>query len=138
MTDSVQRELDLPAPAGDVWRAVTDPDRLADWLADQVRLELWPGGEAEFRIGVEVRSGWVEEVSPPRGDRPGEPSRLTFWWAPAGEPASRVELQLIPLSRHTTRLRVVESRPLEILDLVGIPLRGQGNSSYGPALAIVG
>lgn len=36
-----------------------------------------------------------------------------------------------------TRLRVVETRPLEVLDLVGIPVRsagGAGGASYGPAL----
>ncbi len=34
----------------------------------------------------------------------------------------------------TTRLRIVETRPLEVLDLVGIPLPGHGGARYGPAL----
>ena len=33
-----------------------------------------------------------------------------------------------------TRLRVVETRPLEILDLVGVPLGGYGPTRFGPAL----
>jgi uncharacterized protein YndB with AHSA1/START domain len=138
MTDRIQRELELNALPEAVWQAVTDPDWLADWLADEVLLELWPGGEARFRIGAEIRTGWVEEVSPPRAgardDELGEAGRLAFWWAPDGEPASRVELQLIPLDGEATRLRVVETRPLEILDLIGVPLPGHGGSSYGPAL----
>jgi uncharacterized protein YndB with AHSA1/START domain len=138
MTDSVQRELVLSAAAADVWRAVTDPDRLADWLADEVALELRPGGEARFRIGAEIRTGWVEEVSPPSAGAPSDQrhraGRLAFWWAVDGEPASRVELQLIPVSADATRLRVVETRPLEILDLVGIALPSHGGSRYGPAL----
>ena len=138
MTDRIQRELKLDALPEAVWQAVTDPAWLADWLADEVLLELWPGGEARFRIGVEIRTGWVEEVSPPRpgspGDRGGGVGRLAFWWAPDGEPASRVELQLTPIDGEATRLRVVETRPLEILDLVGVPLPGQGGSAYGPAL----
>jgi uncharacterized protein YndB with AHSA1/START domain len=138
MTDRIQRELELGAPPADVWQAVTDPDRLADWLADEVLLELWPGGEAQFRIGAEIRTGWVEEVSPPRAgardDRLDGAGRLAFWWAAEGEPASRVELQLIPLDGEATRLRVVETRPLEILELVGVPLPGNGGSGYGPAL----
>lgn len=138
MTDRIQRELVLSAPPADVWRAVTDPDRLADWLADEVALELWPGGEARFRIGAEIRSGWVEEVCPPSAGAPDEPrnraGRLAFWWAADGEPASRVELQLIPVSADATRVRVIETRPLEILDLVGVPLPSHGGSRYGPAL----
>ena len=65
MTDLIERELSLPASVADVWRAITDPDWLAGWLADEVQLELRPGGEASFRLGDEVRTGWVEEVSSP-------------------------------------------------------------------------
>jgi uncharacterized protein YndB with AHSA1/START domain len=136
MTDRIERELELPASPGEVWQAVTDPAWLALWLADEVTLELTPGGEARFRIGDEVRSGWVEEISPPdtaaaEGHGTGW---LAFWWAHDEEPASRVELALIPLERDRTLLRVVETRPLEILDLVGIPLPGLGGATYGPAL----
>ena len=62
------------------------------------------------------------------------PERLTFWWAVDDEPASRVELRID--ERDTgTRLRIVETRPLEVLDLVGVPLpRAGGGAGYGPAL----
>ncbi len=49
------------------------------------------------------------------------------------EPASRVELK-IEERGDGTRLRVVETRPLEVLDLVGVPLPGLGGAGYGPAL----
>jgi Activator of Hsp90 ATPase homolog 1-like protein len=136
MTDRIERELELPASPDEVWQAVTDPAWLALWLADEVTLELTPGGEARFRIGAEVRSGWVEEISPP--DPAAAAGRgsgwLAFWWAHDEEPASRVELSLIPIERERTLLRVVETRPLEILDLVGVPLPGLGGATYGPAL----
>ncbi len=132
MTDLIQRELHLPAAPDDVWRAITDPEWLSGWLADQVELELRPGGEASFRLGQEVRTGWVEEVTAPCHD--GGSGRLAFWWARDDEPASRVELVLTGLSERQTRLRVVETRPLEILDLVGMPLRGYGPARFGPAL----
>jgi uncharacterized protein YndB with AHSA1/START domain len=139
MTDRVQRELELSAPPEAVWQAVTDPGCLAGWLADEVLLELWPGGEARFRIGAEIRTGWVEEVSPPhagtREDGVGA-GRLIFWWGAQGEPASRVQLRLIPLAGDATRLCVVETRPLEVLDLIGVPLPGQGGSTHGPALVM--
>ncbi|MGH2888649.1 MAG: hypothetical protein ACRDNJ_03375, partial [Solirubrobacteraceae bacterium] len=75
--------------------------------------------------------GWVEEVTPPAGAR-GE-GRLAFWWAEGDEPASRVELTVIPVEGGA-RLRVRETRPLHVLDLVGIPLGGSGGATYGPAL----
>ena len=34
MTDLIERELALPAPVEDVWRAITDPEWLSGWLAD--------------------------------------------------------------------------------------------------------
>jgi hypothetical protein len=155
MTDRIEREMDLPASPARVWRSLTDPDQAARWLADEVMLELWPGGEASFRIGERLYLGWVEEVRAPAGDRSQdgghrsqdgsyrsqdggdggrEAGRLTFWWAQDGEPASRVELVLYPGQRDGTRLRIVETRPLETLDLVGIPLPGQGGARFGPAL----
>ena len=134
MTDLIERELSLPAPADDVWDAVTDPDRLAGWLADEVTLELWPGGEASFRFGDEVRRGWVEEVSAPGDCANNEPGRLTFWWARDDEPASRVELVVQARGDEHTVVRVVETRPLEVLDLVGVPLRGFDQTRLGPSL----
>jgi uncharacterized protein YndB with AHSA1/START domain len=131
MTDLIEREMDLAATPDAVWEALTDPDWLGSWLADAVELELWPGGEARFAVGDSVRTGWVEEVTPP-GDERGD-GRLAFWWAEDGEPASRVELSLSPLDPGT-RLRVVETRPLQLLDLVGVPLPGQAGQRFGPAL----
>ncbi len=133
MTDRIERELELPAPSDEVWEALTDPERLAGWLADEVRLDLRPGGDASFRDGDTVRRGWVEEVSPP-GSLAGYEAgvgRLAFWWASDDEPATRVELTLEPAPRGT-RLRVVETRPLELLDAVGTPLFGSGTASFGP------
>jgi uncharacterized protein YndB with AHSA1/START domain len=129
--DLIKRELELDAPVTEVWQALTDPAWLESWLADAVVLELWPGGEARFQIAGHTRTGWVEEVTEPGAD--GTAGRLAFWWAQDGEPASRVELELRPGSPGS-RLRVVETRPLQVLDLVGIPLPGPGGAGYGPAL----
>ena len=135
MTDRIERELELPAPSEDVWDALTDPERLSGWLADAVSFDLRPGGEATFREGDTLREGWVEEVSPPGSDagREAGGGRLAFWWAVDDEPATRVELT-IESTENGTRLRVVETRPLELLDAIGIPLFGTGGTSFGPAL----
>jgi uncharacterized protein YndB with AHSA1/START domain len=136
MTDLIERELTLPAPPEAVWEALTDPEWLREWLADEAELQLRPGGDARFRIGETTRTGWVEEATPPAD---GAAGRLAFWWEHEGEPASRVAFELTQ-TNHGTCLRVVESRPLDVLDLVGVPLGGMGGlsrhdgSRYGPAL----
>jgi uncharacterized protein YndB with AHSA1/START domain len=126
--DRIERELELTAPSGE---ALTDPERLAGWLADEVSFDLRPGGDASFRDGDTLRRGWVEEVSPPGREDGG--GRLAFWWAEDDEPATRVELTLAPIEGGT-RLRVVETRPLQLLDAIGIPLFDSGRASFGPEL----
>jgi uncharacterized protein YndB with AHSA1/START domain len=134
MTELIERDLTIPRSLAEVWEAVTDPAWLETWLADAVTLELWPGGEAHFVTDGEERTGWVEEVSPPseNATAPG-PARLAFWWAIGDEPATRVQIELTP-DGSGTAVRLVESRPLQVLDLVGIPLPGQSGRRYGPAL----
>jgi uncharacterized protein YndB with AHSA1/START domain len=119
MTDEIERETLIPAPPEQVWHAITAPG----FLADEVELELEPGGDARFGDG---RTGWVEEAV--------EAERLTFWWSADGEPASRVEITLDPEEDGHTRLRVTEARPLEVLDVTGIPLPGGGGAQRGPAM----
>jgi uncharacterized protein YndB with AHSA1/START domain len=131
MIEQVERELELEASVEQVWAAVTGDG----WLADEVALELRPGGDASFRSGQDEKSGWVEEASPPSASED-TAARLVFWWASDGESATRVELNLTSGER-ATRLRVVESRPLELLDLVGAPLPASDRRSVGPALVAV-
>ncbi len=129
MTDRIERELLVPACPEELWEVVTGPS----WLAEEVELDLIPGGDACFRSRRSVKTGWVEEVSPPDvGD--GRCGRLAFWWAADDDCATRVELTLEPVDDDATLVRVVESRPLDLLDLVGIPLRGAGGRYFGPAL----
>lgn len=95
----IRREIVLPAPRGDVWDALTEPERLADWFANDVDLDLRPGGGARFRwSNGEERRATVTEVDPER--------RLAFEWDDEGE----VELTLDD-DVDGTRLTVVESSP---------------------------
>jgi uncharacterized protein YndB with AHSA1/START domain len=132
MIDQIERELRLPATPEEVWEVVTD----SGWLADDVSLELVPGGEANFSSEDWSKSGWVEEAVPPQAGEDGS-GRLIFWWSSDGEPATRVELTLEPEGEEATRLRVVEARPLDALDVLGIPLPWtSGDTGTGPAMLV--
>jgi uncharacterized protein YndB with AHSA1/START domain len=96
------REITLPATAEEVWSSLAEPE----WLGEDASIELHPDGEV--RAGD--RTGFVEEVE--------EERRLVFWWAAPEEDSARVELSLEE-DGDVTHVRVVESRPLAMLDLYG-------------------
>jgi uncharacterized protein YndB with AHSA1/START domain len=100
------KEITLPATAEEVWRSLAEPA----WLGEDASIELHPDGEV--RAGE--RTGFVEEVE--------EPRRLVFWWAAPDEDSTRVELELDEEEDGVTRVRVVESRPLAMLDLFGVEI----------------
>jgi uncharacterized protein YndB with AHSA1/START domain len=90
----ITRELVLPAPADEVWEALTDPDRLAEWFANDVELDLRTGGVGVFRWdNGEMRTAVVEEVDPPH--------RFGFRWTDADEAESAVLFELDELSEGT-------------------------------------
>src|SRR5579884_2139321 len=95
MSERIERQLVIETDPEELWQIITTDG----WLADEVLLELVPGGEAEFRSADDLRVGWVEEVLRAR--------RLAFWWSDGEEPATRVELTLVPHPRGTV-LRVLE------------------------------
>ena len=95
----VHKEIVLPATREEVWDALTDPKRLEDWFANDVDLDLRPGGGASFRwSNGEERTATVTEVEPGR--------RLAFEWNDEGE----VEFTLDD-DVDGTRLTVVETAP---------------------------
>jgi len=85
----ITRTVELDASVDDVWRAMTEPDLLGDWLGALVELDVRPGGEG---VIVEpdgaVRRARIDEVEPAR--------RLALhWWPEDGSgPESTVELDL--------------------------------------------
>lgn len=101
------RETVVPASPEETWQAITQPDQLGEWLGEVTELELEPGGDLAIEIDEERHEGFVEEVS--------ESERLVFWWSADEAEASRVEIELEPIGDETV-VRVVESRPLTLLD----------------------
>jgi uncharacterized protein YndB with AHSA1/START domain len=95
----IRREIVLPASREEVWHALTDPERLADWFANDVEFDLRTGGGAHFRwANGEERHATITQVEP------GE--RLRFAWESEGE----VEFTLAD-DAEGTRLTVTETTP---------------------------
>src|SRR5262249_36258429 len=96
----VERETQVEASPEEVWEALTDDDRLSEWLAPEVELDPFEGGEVVVRDGDEERTGTVETVE--------ELERLTFTSTRPGEGESFVEFTIEPLPAGTS-VRVVET-----------------------------
>ena len=95
----IHKEIVLPASREEVWSALTDPEELERWFANDVELDLRPGGGASFRwANGEERHAVVTEVDPER--------RLAFDWDDDGT----VEFTLDDAA-DGTRLVVIESSP---------------------------
>ena len=95
----IEREIVLPVPREEAWEALTEPERLEEWFANDVELEAVPGGEGLFRWDDgDVRHAVVETVE--------ELERLVLRWDDDG----LVELEL---SEHPagTRVHVRETAP---------------------------
>jgi uncharacterized protein YndB with AHSA1/START domain len=60
-TDTLSFEFDLQHPPEKVWRALTDPKLLADWLMPVVDFKLEPG--AAFMFKTQPYPGWDGTVS---------------------------------------------------------------------------
>ena len=123
----LSREITVPAGPDEVWESLAEPE----WLAPGASIELRPAGEVQ----AGEREGFVEEVD--------ESRRLVFWWSRPGEDATRVEIELEGRDGgpdDATVVRVVESRPLALLDLRGVeivvaapPLRSPELMGWGSA-----
>jgi uncharacterized protein YndB with AHSA1/START domain len=71
----LRRELVLPHSPGDVWEALTDPRRLEEWFANDVELDVTPGGGGRFRwADGATRRAIVENVDEER-------CLSLRWWA---------------------------------------------------------
>ncbi len=92
----VTREVELPVTPDEAWDALTDPERLEEWFANEVELDLREGGDGLFRWDDgEERHAVVEEVDPLR--------RFAFAWD-----GGRVVIELEERD-GSTLVRVTES-----------------------------
>ena len=99
----IERTVVLPASPEEVWPALTEPDRLARWLAADVELESRQGGRVVVVDEDGERWGTVEWFEPVRM------LVLRLWQRTDRLSGSRVEFTLDGVDEGT-RLTVVESR----------------------------
>jgi uncharacterized protein YndB with AHSA1/START domain len=100
MTKSIQREILIPQPPEQVWRALTDSATLAGWMFPN-DIEPRVGHHFTFRVPPNPQARFegmivnceVLECEPP--------SRLMFSWAAGGLAASQVSFRLEPASEGT-------------------------------------
>jgi uncharacterized protein YndB with AHSA1/START domain len=98
---AIQREVIFEAPLEEVWQALTRPERLREWFANDVELDVRPGGAGVFRWDDgSLRHAVVEDVE--------EERRLAFRWSDEDGSESRVELALEEAA-DGTRLTVTET-----------------------------
>ena len=98
MAIEVTRELVLPAPPEEVWQALTDPERLMEWFANDVERD---GDELVYRWDDgEERRARIEERD--------EPRRLGFRWSDPDGGETRVTFDLEEADEGT-RLTVTEA-----------------------------
>jgi uncharacterized protein YndB with AHSA1/START domain len=103
-TESLSFEFDLRYPPEKVWRALTDPVLLAEWLLPVVDFKLEPG--AAFTLKAQPQPGWdgivncrVLELELER--------KLSYRWV-VGDIDTEVTFALTP-TPSGTRLSVVQS-----------------------------
>ncbi len=96
----VERDTMVEASPEEVWEALTDEDRLEEWMAPDVELDPVEGGEISVRDGEDERSGTVETLE--------ENERFAFTWSRPGEGESFVEFTIEALPGGS-RVTVVET-----------------------------
>jgi uncharacterized protein YndB with AHSA1/START domain len=102
--ESLTLELELPHGPEKVWRALTDPALLAEWLLPVVGFELEPG--AEFTFKTRAYPGWDGTVSC-RMIEIEEHRKLSYaWTVPFLETVVTFSLTGVPAG---TRLTIVQS-----------------------------
>lgn len=98
-------EVEIQASPEEVFRYLTQPDAMVEWMGQSAVLESEPDGRFEVDVnGVPIRGRYVE-VDPPR--------RVVVTWGAAGNDvlppgSTRVEFTLTPTSTGT-QLRLVHS-----------------------------
>lgn len=103
--ETLSMEFDLPHPPGKVWRALTDPALLAEWLLPVTGFQ--PARGAAFTFRTQPQPGWDGTVRC-RILEADEPTRLSYSWVVGDALDTVVTFTLTP-TPSGTRLHLVQS-----------------------------
>jgi uncharacterized protein YndB with AHSA1/START domain len=105
-TESVSFEFDLPHAPEKVWRALTDPVLLTQWLLPVVELKLEPG--AAFTFKTQPHPGWdgtvncrILEIEAQR--------KLSYTWVAGDMAIDTIVIFTLAPTASGTRLSLVQS-----------------------------
>lgn len=91
---SVERKVTLPADPGLVWQHLTEGDLVADWMGDDLVIDMRPGGSIIMTPEEGPRVwGTIEEIVPGR--------RLQWSWRTDDGLPTQVEIELEPAEDGT-------------------------------------
>jgi uncharacterized protein YndB with AHSA1/START domain len=103
-TESISFEFDLRHPPAKIWRALTDPTLLSEWMLPVIGFELEPG--AAFTFQAPPKPGWDGSVSCRFLEI--ETQRKLSWSWVVGDIDTVVTFTLTPTSSGT-RLSLVQT-----------------------------
>ncbi len=105
-TYTIRFERDLAFPAAEVWAALTEPERLREWLTEA---SVVPGPEGsitlDFGSDGGTEGGRITEWDPPQA--------LAYEWNFVGEEPSHVRFELTAVSDGSVTRLVLEHTRLE-------------------------
>ncbi|MFO0838775.1 MAG: SRPBCC domain-containing protein [Phycisphaerae bacterium] len=121
-TESIAFEFDLPHPAEKVWRALTEPALLAEWLLPVAGFKLDAG--ASFAFHAQPQPGWdgvvnckLREIEPHR--------KLSYAWV-VGDIHTVVTFTLTPAAGS-------EGKPRTLLSVVQSGFKPSQKQAFGGA-----
>ncbi len=105
-TESVSFDFELQHPPQKVWRALTDPELLAEWLLPVVGFELAAG--AAFTFHAQPQPGW-DGVVKCRVLEIEEPRKLSYAWVVGDDWLDTVVTFTLTPAGTGTRMTLVQS-----------------------------
>ena len=106
-TDAISFEFDLPHSPQKVWRALTNPVLLAEWLLPVVDLKLDLEPQAEFTFKTQPHPGWDGTVNCRMLEIEAQ-KKLSYTWV-VGEMLDTVVTFTLTPTASGTRLSLVQS-----------------------------
>ena len=104
-TDAIAFEFDLHHSPKKVWRALTDPTLLAEWLLPVIDLKLDPG--AAFTFKTQPYPGWDGTVNCKLLEID-EPRKISYTWV-VGEMLNTIVTFTLTPTESGTKLSLVQS-----------------------------